>query len=201
MLQVQIHEKYLEKRPTTGGNPDYDQVLADFRDNLVGLWGIKPVPKGNYIVADLPDNIASKKFDVVTFLAVMFEDFTKTMTTTVCREGGDVRNWNPFIKLAESAIDTEIPEGLPNSIIAASYDTETDPENPILLSPERKKTWREWIEIGGNYTYDLINGYYYFVSVAGNKGFYLSGSQLKLIYDSPGVTLTTSLPKLPEEEV
>jgi len=109
MIQVQIHEKYLEKRPTSGGNPDYDQILSDFRDNLVGLWGIAPKVKGDYVIADIPMNIAKKKFDMITFLAVMFEDFTKTMTTNTRREGGDVKNWNPFIKLSETAIDFILP--------------------------------------------------------------------------------------------
>jgi len=107
---------------------------------------------------------------------------------------GDVIYFNPFIKIAESDFDNTLPEGLPNRIKAAVIDPESpDSENPIILEPERPKTWREW-QIG-NIIPELIEGYWYVNANYGNvNGVTLTGTELMIVYNSNDATLVDEKP-------
>lgn len=93
-----MNQKYVIKSPLTG-NSDFDQNVADYRDNLV-TWGCQPKKDGDFIIVDLVNAVS---LDVNDFLFIMSKD------------DSEVSYFNPIIKIEESHIDDLIPENLPNS--------------------------------------------------------------------------------------
>jgi len=114
---------------------------------------------------------------------------------------GEVLYYNPYIKVLESNWNNPIPDGLPDSETDPVYDENSpDPENPIILTPSRRKTWKEWQR--GNIVPKLINGYYYVLSAYGvapseNRLMQtLTGTELMIIYNSNDATLIDSKPEI-----
>lgn len=106
--------------------------------------------------------------------------------------GGEVEYYIPYIKIADADMSNEVPEGLPNRLVPATYD-----EEGVELTPERVKTWTEWVQT--NYTITTIEGYSYFRSNAGNyQGKSLTSSELLIIHNSTDAELVDSLPVIEE---
>jgi hypothetical protein len=109
-----------------------------------------------------------------------------------------VEYFNPFLKIAEADFDNEIPEGLPNRMTAEEWDY-TDPENPVLITPSRVKTWREW-QIG-NIIPELIEGFWYVRSSYGNtNGASLKYDEMLILQNSSDVEFVDSKP-IDEEQI
>jgi hypothetical protein len=178
MIRIQMNEKYVIEAPLSG-NVDYDPMAASYRNNLL-TWGCTSKKQGDLVVMELINGVT---LDVTDFQFIMSKD------------NGDIKYWNPRIKIAEANINDEVPEGLPNRMTAEVWDY-TDEENPVLIEPSRPKTWVEWF--GVNYPPIIIEGYHYYVSVGGNKGFSLTGSELMIIHNTTGVELVTEMPVIEE---
>jgi len=101
-------------------------------------------------------------------------------------DNSDVKYFNPFIKIATSALDNEIPEGITNRINPAVLD-----EGGNEITPASIKTWREWVL--QNYTITDVEGYSYFLSAAGT-GCSLTSEELMIIYNSTDATLVDEIP-------
>lgn len=125
--------------------------------------------------------------DVWEFVTVMSLDMSEVMY------------YNPYIEVSSANWNNPIPDGLPDSETDPVYDENSpDPENPIIISPSRRKTWAEWQY--GNIIPVLIEGYYYVRSAYGVKpspsrpSQTLTGKELMIIYNSSDATLIDSVP-------
>lgn len=160
-----MNQKYTIKSPVSG-NPDFDQIVSDYRDNLL-TWGCTSRKEGDLIVMELINGVS---LDINDFLFITSKD------------DGDVFFYNPFIEIEQSHIDDEIPEGLPNRIDTLTIDG--------VNSMERIHTWRTWRN--SSYPLEKIGEYFYSVScIFGNT---LSSKELLIIHSTDGVRLIDKLP-------
>ena len=66
MIKIQMNQKYVIKSPLTG-KTDYDQNVADYRDNLI-TWGCQPKKEGDLITIELINGVS---LDVNDFLFII----------------------------------------------------------------------------------------------------------------------------------
>lgn len=164
-------------------NPNFDPQMFAYRDDLI-TQGIQPYRDNGYLVADIDTSRVS--FNVNDFLLVI-------------SKGGEVKFFNPLVKVNELNIDDEIPEGLPNRTyqeqtgISITIDEETGEEIEEPIYEEKIHTWRSWRDKShplGN----IIDGNYYFMSATFGKT--LSSDELMLIHNSNGVELVDKKPEI-----
>ena len=122
---------------------------------------------------------------------LLVKDF---ITITSLKEGS-VASWFPWMSIAEANYKDVIPEGLPYRTYTVVVD-DSDPENPV--TEERVHTWETWK--GKNYTLDLIEGRYYYLCHAGNKGIALKDTELLIIHNAEGVQLEDTKPLIEEQD-
>lgn len=178
---IHVPEKYAISVPDAQGNetnPYFHPVVDRYATNILKrgwkLWSV-----GDVLHAEV-------------------KDFTVQEMLVLNRFDGGVEYFNPFIKVAEADIDSEIPEGLPNRTYQEQVGTETelDPEtNEEIQVPtyqERIHTWRTWRDS----THPLgepIEGFYYFMSASfGNT---LTSNELLIIHNSLTAELADSIPE------
>ncbi len=183
---IQIPEKYAISVPDALGNetnPYSHPVVDRYSTNLLKrgwkLWN------GN------------------NMLHAEVHDFTVQELLVLTNFEGTVEYFNPFIKVAETDIDSEIPEGLPNRTYQVEGDSEVigiDPDTgDEMLEPtyeDRIHTWRTWRDS----THPLgepIEGFYYFMSASFGKT--LTSNELLTIHNAPTAELVDSIPETNEE--
>ena len=182
---IQIPEKYGISVPDAQGNetnPYFHPVVDRYASNLLKrgwkLWN------GN------------------NMLHAEVHDFTVQELLVLSNFEGTVEYFNPFIKVAEADIDSEIPEGLPNRTyqeqigVETELDPETNEEIQVPIYEERIHTWRTWRDS----THPLgepIEGFYYFMSASFGKT--LTSNELLTIHNAPTAELVDSIPETNEE--
>lgn len=155
-IELVMPEIYVLKHPSVG-NPLFDQKVFDYRDNLIS-WGCKIFKDNGNIICILNNNV---NIDIQDFLFVMSKD------------GGDVRNFNPYVKIHESKINNKIPNGLPYS------------------NNNNLNTWLKWRD--NNHPIDIFNNGYYYFNVNTFDNISLSGTQIMLIHKSVDTLLLDKL--------
>lgn len=160
----------------TPGLTELVSQVRSYISNMVGYGrSVSLNTVGGYTSAEL-NGQASSDFKLKHFLLVA--DVIEA----------EVEYYIPYIKITDVNMYNEIPEGLPNRIISATYD-----EEGVELTPERVKTWAEWVQT--NYTITSIDGYSYFRSNAGNtQGKSLTSNELLILYNSTDAELVDELP-------
>lgn len=153
-IEIIMPEIYVLKSPDTG-NELFDQQVYDYRDNLL-TWGCRIFRNENNIICRVNDSV---KITIEDFLFIMSKD------------GGNIKNFDPYVKIHKDDIDNKIPDGLPYS------DDKT------------KNTWRTWRN-DNNSLDEPIENYYYFKSSTFDET--LTGDELMLIYDSTDATLVNN---------
>lgn len=182
---IHVPEKYAISVPDALGNetnPDFHPVVDRYATNILKrgwkLWN------GNNI------------------LHAEVHDFTVQELLVLANFEGTVEYFNPFIKVAEADIDSEIPEGLPNRTYQeqigaeTEFDSETNEEIQVPTYEERIHTWRTWRDS----THPLgepIEGFYYFMSATFGKT--LTSNELLIIHNSLSAELVDSIPETNEE--
>lgn len=91
-----------------------------------------------------------------------------------CSAGGEVENFPCFIRMTDTAYAKDVPEGIPER----SYVNEA--EETVI------RKWSEW----GSNEHNKWDTFNYFGAVYSQTA--LTGSELTVIYDLPGVTLLTA---------
>ena len=155
-IEIIMPEIYAIKHPVVG-NPLFDQNVFDYRDNLLS-WGCKIFRKDGNLICRILDSV---HIDINDFLFIM------------SKEGGDIKNFNPYLKIHKDNIRNLVPKGLPNS------------DNK---SHNRWDIWRN----NNNPIEHLHNNFYYFKSTTFDE--YLTGQQLLIIYNCDEVELVDKLP-------
>lgn len=155
-IEIIMPEIYLLKYPTLG-NPLFDQLVFDYRDNLIS-WGCKVFRDNGNIICKMKNDLTIDKMDFL---------FIKS------KEGGDVLNYNPYVKIHEDKIYNKIPEGLPY------YDN------------SGKNTWLNWRD--SNHLIEIYKDGYYYFKVNGFDDYILSGDEILLVFNSPDVEIVDKL--------
>lgn len=179
MIRIHLNNKYL--------NPfseDKNQTIIDWFD-----WLERQEPRKRGSSGDV-------MWMEINYL--LLEHFLMIMEL----DGGKVEYFNPFVKVLDSAMDNEIPEGLSNrtyikTITEATYDEEGNELTPAVTE-EVVKTWRQWQR--GNINPQLYDdGYLYVRSNYGNfNGASLSSKELLIIHNSTDAELVDETPKIEE---
>jgi hypothetical protein len=166
MIRITLHQKYVIKSPISG-NPDYDQMIADYRDNLL-TWGCPSRKVGDVIEMDLLNGV---ELDIMDFVFIMSKD------------SGNVEYFNPVIRIPVDMLDNQIPEGLSNRLYF-NGDVETI------------HTWRTWRSSAEAYPIVEIDGYAYFMSstfgntLSGTELMLIYMSEADLVLTMPTTTQT-----------
>lgn len=179
-FKISIPEKYIISDPDINGNETnpYFLTIADRYATNCLKRGWKLWNESDRLFAEV------KRLRVDEFeLIMMFE--------------GEIEWYNPFIKVSEVDIDSEIPEGLPNRIYKvqigteSDIDPETNEEYQIPIYEDNVHTWRSWRD-QSHPLGEPINGFYYFMSATFGKT--LTGSELFIIHNSPYCELVNEIP-------
>jgi hypothetical protein len=172
LFEIGVLEKYVMSVPDENGNEtnsDYNIQLVKHADNILRR-GWKTWNGNGYI------NARVKTLTVNEFLLVM-------------KFNGYVKYFNPYIKIAETNINNNVPTSLPN---ATYTETVTDPETGKNTNTIINRTWKTWRDVNHPLS-DPIEEYYYFISAS--YGISLSGNDLLTIYNSDDATLVDMIPE------